>query len=82
VGNGANTLAFNSPGFGADTINGFNTSKDVLQFNHVLFASYMAVHDASKQMGPNTVIADPQGDQVTLTGVTASHVTASDIKIT
>jgi hypothetical protein len=49
----------------------------VLQFNHILFLNYNAVHGATTLVGPNTVITDLQGDQITLTGVTASQVTAN-----
>jgi hypothetical protein len=79
VGHGQDTFAFN-PGFGNNTITDFNTSRDVLQFNPALFANYAAAMPDIKQLGANTVITYDANDTVTLTGVTASHLTASNFK--
>ena len=77
VGKGQDVFTFNA-GFGKNTITDFNTSHDVLQFNPSLFASYAAMMSAGdiSQSGANTVITDHAGDTVTLTGVTASSLTA------
>jgi Ca2+-binding RTX toxin-like protein len=79
VGHGQDTFAFN-PGFGNNTITDFNTSHDVLQFNAALFANYAAAMADTKQVGANTVITYDSNDTVTLTGVTASHLTANNFK--
>jgi VCBS repeat-containing protein len=81
LGTGQDTLAFNSSGFGSNTVSGFNTSQDILKFNPTLFQNYAAVLAATTQVGSNAVITDPQGDQVTLVNVTATHLTANNIKI-
>jgi hypothetical protein len=81
VGNGQDTFTFNSPGFGTDAVAGFDTKHDVLQFNPAVFTSFMAVMGDTRQVGANAVITDTHGDQITLVGVTASHLTASNVKI-
>jgi hypothetical protein len=79
VGRGLNVFTFN-PGFGNNTIVDFNTSHDVLQFNDGLMLNYAAAMADTKQVGANTVIAYDANDTVTLTGVTASHLSASDFR--
>jgi Ca2+-binding RTX toxin-like protein len=79
VGSGQDTFAFNA-GFGNNTITDFNTSRDVLQFNHALFVNFAAAMADTKQVGANTVITYDANDTVTLTGVAASHLTASNFK--
>ena len=81
VGSGQDTFAFNA-GFGENTITDFNTSRDVLQFNHALFVNFAAAMADTKQVGANTVITYDANDSVTLTGVAASHLTASNFKFT
>ena len=81
VGNGHDVFGFNA-GFGDNTITDFNTSRDVLQFNHALFANYAAAMADTKQLGANTVITYDANDAVTLNGVMASHLTASNFKFT
>jgi VCBS repeat-containing protein len=80
VGTGSDAFIFNSFGFGDNAISGFNTGKDVIQFSASLFHNYSAVFAATSQVGSNAVVTDPQGDQVSLIGVTASHLTASNFK--
>ena len=79
IGNGADVFKF-APGFGNDTINGFQTGKDVLNFNFdpALLGNYMAAMGDTKQVGANTVITVDANDSVTLAGVAASHLTASN----
>jgi len=60
------------------TINGFNASHDVLQFNPALLANYAAVLLDTKQVGANTVIRIDATDSVTLVGVTASSLHANN----
>ena len=81
VGTGQNTFSFNSAGFGSNTINGFGPGQDVIQFNQALFANYAAVLADTKQVGASAVITDPQGDSVTLAGITTGQLTASNVKI-
>ena len=75
-GSGPDTFAF-EPGFGKNTISNFHASNEVLQFNPAVFASYSAMVSAGAitQSGANTIITDPAGDTVTLTGVAASSLT-------
>jgi hypothetical protein len=79
VGSGHDTFAFNA-GFGNNTITDFNTSHDVLQLASALFPNYAAV--MPQQVGANTVITYDANDTITLTGVEASHLTASNFKFT
>src|SRR5262249_3102773 len=65
-------------GFGNETILGFNTSKDVIQLNTSQFANFAAVLASMKQVGSNTVITGDAADTITLDGVKASSLTASD----
>ena len=44
--------------------------------------SYAATMADTQQVGANTVITYDANDTVTLTGVTASHLTASNFKFT
>ena len=55
---------------------------NVIDFNLGLFVSYSAMLSAGDvvQSGSNTAITDHAGDTVTLTGVTASSLTASNFK--
>ena len=81
VGRGQDTFTFNA-GFGANTITDFNASHDVLQLASVLFPNYAAVMADTRQVGGNTVITDHANDSVTLIGVEASRLTASNFKFT
>ena len=74
-------FAFNT-GFGNNTVTDFNTSRDVLQFNHALFVNFAAAMADTKQVGANTAITYDANDSVALTGVAASHLTASNFKLT
>jgi Ca2+-binding RTX toxin-like protein len=81
VGRGQDTFTFNA-GFGANTITDFNTSHDVLQLASVLFPNYAAAMAHTQQVGPNTVMTYDASDTITLSGVAASHLTASNFKFT
>jgi hypothetical protein len=81
VGKGQDTFTFNA-GFGNNTITDFNTSHDVLNFNPALIANYAAAMADTKQVGLDTVITVDATDTVTLTGVAASHLTASNFHFT
>jgi type VI protein secretion system component Hcp len=81
VGKGNDTFAFNA-GSGNNTITDFNAAHDVLQFNTSLIANYAAAMTDIKQVGHDTVITEATNDTVTLTGVAASQLTASNFKFT
>ena len=51
-------------------------------YNAALFVNYAAAMADTQQVGANTVITYDANDTVTLTGVTASHLTASNFKFT
>jgi hypothetical protein len=59
-----------------------NSSRDVLQFSSALLMNYAAAMADTKQVGANTVITYDANDTVTLTGVEASHLTASNFRFT
>jgi hypothetical protein len=50
-GDGNNTFVFD-PQFGKDTIVEFDTNKDVVQFNHALFANYAVVRSSVQKPAP------------------------------
>ena len=81
IGNGLDTFYFDT-GFGDNSINGFNPPKDILDFSRLLFENFGAVLGDIHQVGANTVIAYDSNDIITLNGVTASRLTASDFKFT
>jgi serralysin len=81
VGKGQDVFAFGT-GFGNNTINNFNTSRDVLQFSPALIANYAAAMADTKQVGHDAVISVDAQDTVTLNGVMASQLTASNFKFT
>src|SRR5262249_15317661 len=60
-------------GFVTTTINNFDPSNDVIQFNPLLFANYNAfINPTHTQIaGGNTVITYNANETITLTGVTA-----------
>jgi hypothetical protein len=47
-------------------------------FNHALLRNYMAVFDATTQVGPDTVIRADANDSVTLTNTLASSLTSNN----
>ena len=85
VGHGQDSFVFEqtTPGtIGAVTVTGFNPANDVLNFNPALIANYAAAMVDTKQVGLDTVITVDATDTVTLTGVAASHLTASNFHFT
>jgi hypothetical protein len=80
---GANaSFAINgSAGAGQDTITGFQTSSDVIQFNAALFANYSAVMANTTQAGANTVIQINANNSVTLDNVAASSLSSNNFHI-
>ncbi len=67
-------------GFGADTVTDFVAGEDYLDLRYVTsiadFADLKANH--LSQSGNDTVITDAHGNTITLTGVTATDLTADD----
>jgi hypothetical protein len=53
-----------------------------LNFNPALIANSAAAMADTKQVGANTVVTVDATDTVTLTGLTASHLTASNFHFT
>jgi Ca2+-binding RTX toxin-like protein len=81
VGHGQDVFTFNA-GFGDNTITDFNTSHDVLRFDTSLFANYAAVMADTQQVRLNAVITFDSNDSITLSGVQASRLSASNFKFT
>jgi hypothetical protein len=67
-----------SAGAGQDTIAGFQTGSDVVQFDPALFANFAAVVQHMSQVGADTVIQHDANTSVTLTGINANTLTASN----
>ena len=66
---------------------GFDTNKDVVQFNHALFnhalfANYAAVMGSAHQEGHDTVITHDASNTVTLENVAISSLHASNFQFT
>jgi VCBS repeat-containing protein len=81
VGTGADTFLFNQlvpTSIGNDTIRGFSTKLDKIQFNAGLVANFEAVRAHAKQVGSDTVIALDQNNSITLKGVALSSLQASN----
>jgi uncharacterized protein (TIGR03118 family) len=78
AGNGTDTFNFQPASIGNNTINNFNPSQDTIVFNHALLRNYMAVFDATTQVGPDTVIRADANDSVTLTNTLASSLTSNN----
>jgi autotransporter passenger strand-loop-strand repeat protein len=80
-GAGTDTFDFLPASIGnGNTINGFDTGKDVIVFNHVLFANYAAVHGAMSQVGANTVITHDANNAATLDNVNMNNLTAGNFQ--
>jgi hypothetical protein len=65
-------------GNGKDTIAGFQTGSDVVQFNSALFADYATLVQHMSQVGANTVIQHDANTSVTLANVDIGTLTASN----
>ena len=77
----SDTFAFQQ-GFATTTINNFDPSNDVIQFNPALFANYNAFINPThtQQVGANTVITYNANETITLTNVTASSLSQTNFK--
>ena len=80
-GGGYDTFVFDQQ-IGKDTIVGFDTNKDVVQFNHALFANYAAVMGSAHREGHDTVITHDASNTVTLENVAISSLHASNFQFT
>lgn len=78
----ADTFVFHA-GFGKDTITSFDLTKDVLAFDHNLFANVDAILKATADVKGNAVITYDSADTITLVGITKSDLVnhASDFYI-
>jgi Ca2+-binding RTX toxin-like protein len=86
LGKGADTVAFgvgSSPAaFGNETVNSFSVHSDQIDLSLAQFVSYAAMmsnHEITSS-GANTIITDGHGDNVTLTGVAPSSLSASNFR--
>ena len=73
---GSSDILVFQPAFGQDVINGFD-SRDTIQFSTADFANWQALLNHMTQSGSNTIITLDASDTVTLAGVTASTLQAS-----
>jgi VCBS repeat-containing protein len=74
---GSDTFAF-APNFGMNTINHFSPILDSIELPKSEFANFAAVQSDMQQVGANTVITYDPADVITLIGVHASSLHASD----
>ena len=80
---GSVTLGFGAQ-MGKDVVTGFQTSNDVIKFNHALFANYAAVLGAESFDGHSTTITDPtnHNESLTLVNVAPSSLHPSNFRFT
>ncbi len=76
VQSGASDAFVFQPAIGEDTIHGF-AATDSMTFSASDFANWAALQSHISQSGANTLITLDASDTVTLTGVTATSLTAS-----
>jgi Ca2+-binding RTX toxin-like protein len=76
-GAGADTFMFQS-GDGVDTVTDFTHGTDVVSLHGYGFSDFATLQTFISQSGPDTVIDIDSNDIITLKGVTASTLTASD----
>ena len=79
AGHGHDTFVFTGS-FGEDTITNFSSSHDNIVLAQAMFANFGAVQSDMTQVGANTVIAYNPANAITLTGVKASSLHASDFQ--
>jgi hypothetical protein len=68
--------------FGNDVIANFNTTFDMIEFDHGVFANFGAVQTHAVQSGANTVITYDATDRITFQGVDLSDLHASNFAFT
>ncbi|AZG75281.1 DUF4214 domain-containing protein [Methylocystis rosea] len=77
--NGNNNNFVFHPGFGTDVISGFDAS-DTLQFDHAIFADWSHLLAASSQQGADTRITFDANNTITLSNVSLSSLTQSQVQ--
>ena len=78
-GHGHDTFVFTGS-FGQDTITNFSPLHDNIVLAQAMFANFGAVQNDMTQVGANTVITYDPSNVITLTGVKASSLHASDFQ--
>ena len=78
-GHGHDTFVFTGS-FGQDTITNFSPTHDNIVLAQAMFANFAAVQNHMTQVGANTVITYDPANAITLTGVKASSLHASDFQ--
>ena len=68
--------------FGQNTVQDFNPLIDTIEFSATVFSNFAAVESHMQQAGGNTVITYDAADTVTLVGVSAASLTASNFEFT
>jgi Ca2+-binding RTX toxin-like protein len=79
-GNGRDTFVF-APGFGNDVVTDFSHT-DQIEFDGGIFQNFRAVQAATTQVGDDTVITLDANNSVTLQGVAADSLHASNFILT
>ena len=79
-GHGHDTFVFKGS-FGQDTIVNFSPAHDNIVLAQTMFTNFGAVQSDMTQVGANTVIAYDPTNVITLTGVKASSLNASDFQL-
>lgn len=81
-GGGNDSFVFNA-GFGAATIGDFDVNNDKIEISHSLFGSIAEILAAATDSGPDTIITDatPAHNTITLKGVAAAQLQASDFHL-
>jgi Ca2+-binding RTX toxin-like protein len=67
-----------APGFGKETINNFNATRDVIDLPQSLFADFAAVQADMHSSGSNTIIMADANDVITLNHVSITSLHASN----
>jgi Ca2+-binding RTX toxin-like protein len=75
---GADTFVYETTSFGNDVIGDFRHGEDRIQFDQDIFANFAAVQTHMSQVGADTVITLNANNSITLYGVNAASLGASD----
>jgi hypothetical protein len=77
----SDTFVFNGTAFGQNTITDFETTSDVIQFSHTVFADANTALAHATQVGSDVVITYDAHDMVTLKNILLANLSASDFHI-
>jgi hypothetical protein len=77
---GSNAFDFRTGPFGNDVINGFNTTRDLIQFGVSEFASFAALQPNLTATAGGTLVTLGQNSSVLLQGVAPSQLQAKDFQ--